>query len=365
MNIDYQGKMVNRSLVSVGNNFRMKKAISKAERGEETTLVYLGASITMQKKELIDRGYADSSFRYFKERFAPNGKINYINSGMNGTTSMIGLMRLERDVLKFNPDIVFVEFSVNDSKDSIHRETYESLIVRILESDNKPAVVLLFLQSEGGYTCQGHMQVIGEHYHLPMISVCDAIQAEIAAGRMSWSGYADDNIHPHIKGNDLIAKFIANYYETVSVEEIEEDIELPIEPFYGAAFKNIHLLDNNNLKVLSTGGFQKAPTIPAFPGGWIRNKQSENDPFKFNLRFKDLFIIYKEVGDITEGSINVYVDSQLVGTYSGYRTFGWNNPAARLVYVNDTSSEHLVEISMANEDEAKSFSLLAFGYCDN
>lgn len=364
MKSDYHKKMVNRSLIGVGNNFRMKKAISKAQSGKETTLVYLGGSITMQKKELGDRGYADASFRFFRERFAPNGRLNYINCGMNGTSSMIGLIRLKRDVLRYNPDIVFIEFSVNDSKDSINREVFESLIVRILESDSKPAVVLIFLQSEAGYTCQGHMQVIGEHYKLPMISVCDALQAEIKAGRISWSDYADDNIHPHAKGNDLIVEFITHYYETVASQENDKEEELPMEPFYGTAFKNMELLEITNLKVLSMGGFQKAQTIPGFDKGWIRNKDSDNSPFTFKLNFKNLFIVYKEVGDITEGSIEICIDGEIVETYSGYRTFGWNNPAAKLVYSKDFSSDHLVEVRMTKGDEGKNFSLLAFGYCD-
>lgn len=364
MKSDYYKKMVNRSLISVGNNSRIKKAISKAKSGDETTLAYLGGSITMKKKELGDRGYADASFRFFKERFAPNGKLNYLNCGMNGTSSTIGLIRLERDVLRFHPDIVFVEFSVNDSKDSLNREIFESLIVRILESDSKPALVLIFLQSEAGYTCQGHMQVIGEHYNLPMISLCDAIQNEIEAGRISWSDYADDNIHPHAKGNDMLVEFIAHYYETVSAMDSDKE-ELTKEPFYGTTFKNMDLLDSGNLKVLSTGGFQKAQTIPEFDKGWIRSKDSDNSPFVFNLKFKNLFIVYKEVGDISEGSIDIYIDGKFMGTYSGYRTFGWSNPAARLVYSKEFSTDHLVEIKMAKGDEAKNFSLLAFGYCDN
>ena len=317
----------------------------------------------MRKKELEDRGDADASFRFFKEKVVPDGKLTYINSGMNGTSSIIGLIRMERDVLQYNPDIVFVEFSVNDSKDNVHREAFESIIVRLLESENKPAVVLVFLQSEGGYSCQGHMQVIGEHYGLPMISVCDAIQPEIEAGRMNWSEYADDNIHPHMGGNDLITEFISHYYETVIGEEPDEEAEVPKEPFYGTAFKNMRLLDSTNLKPQSAGGFEAKDTIAEFPNGWIHTIQAENKSFLFRLEFKDLFVVYKESGNVSEGSMMVSIDGKDVNTYSGYRTFGWDNPTARLVYSEDICKEHTVEIKMAKGEEAKEFSLLAFGYC--
>lgn len=363
MAADYNKEMVKRSLISTGNNCRMKRAIDKARRGEDTTIVYLGGSITMRKKELADRGYADASFRFFKENYATDGKLTYINSGMNGTSSLIGLIRLERDVLQYNPDIVFVEFSVNDSKDSLYREVFESMIVRLLESMSKPAIVLLFLQSEGGYSCQGHMQVIGEYYQLPMISVCDAIQAEIESGRMKWTEYADDNIHPHAMGNDLIVEFISNYYRELDKEPEDEMIDILPVPFFGTAYMDMKLLDASNFKPLSTGGFRSSNTISDFPNGWVRDTHTENTSFMFRLWFRHLFIIYKESGDLTEGNITLTVDSEHVDMFSGYRTFGWNNPTAKSVFSEEEGLEHLVDIRMAKEDEAKNFTLLAFGYC--
>lgn len=364
MKPDYRNEMVNRSLISMGNNHRMKRAIKKAQKSDHTTIAYLGGSITMRKKELQDRGYADASFRFFEENIAHGGKLTYINSGMNGTGSMIGLMRLERDVLRFQPDIVFVEFSVNDSKDSIYREAFESLIVSLIESKSKPAVVLLFLQSEGGYSCQGHMQVVGEHYQLPMISVCDAIQAEIEAGRMKWSEYANDNIHPHAAGNDLIAEFVINYFKRVITQEEDEEVVFPQEPFFGTAYKNMKLLDSSNFNPLSIGGFKGDYTLRDFPNGWVSDGNTDNASFRLELNFKNLFIVYKASNNEAFGSISVFVDGKSISDISAYRIFGWNNPTAKLIYSGDVNKEHSVEIIMSKGDESKEFCILAFGYCE-
>lgn len=80
MKMDYQKIMVSRSLISTGNNFRIKKAINKARQGEDVTIAYLGGSITRRNDEQKDRGFADASFRYFKERFATSGNLTYINA---------------------------------------------------------------------------------------------------------------------------------------------------------------------------------------------------------------------------------------------------------------------------------------------
>ncbi|HPU63346.1 MAG TPA: SGNH/GDSL hydrolase family protein [Mobilitalea sp.] len=363
MNTDYHKEMVQRSLISTGNNYRMKKAISKAKSGQIVTVVYLGGSITFGFREYGDKIYAISSYKYFKEKFAFGDNIRYINAGMNGVTSLIGLIRLEQDVLKYNPDIVFVEYSVNDTKDAIHREAFESLIVRLLKWKSRPAVVLLFMQSEGGYTCQGHMQVIGENYNLPMISVCNAIRPELIAGRMKWSDYADDNIHPNIKGNKLVTDFIANYFDTVENQPEDKEEEVLNKPFYGVSYKDMKILDSTNFNQVSMMGFQKAVTINEFPNGWIRDLSVPDTYFRFKLEFRNLFIIYKESNDISEGSIEIRVDNENAGIYNGYRTFGWNNPIAKLVYSGDENKEHLVELTMIHGDEKKNFTILAFGYC--
>ena len=45
----------------------------------------------------------------------PQFKWEVINSGQNGDTTMDGISRLNRDVLRYNPDIVIILFGSNDS----------------------------------------------------------------------------------------------------------------------------------------------------------------------------------------------------------------------------------------------------------
>lgn len=45
----------------------------------------------------------------------PSVQINVINSGISGDVATNGLKRLERDVLKYEPDLVVVGFALNDS----------------------------------------------------------------------------------------------------------------------------------------------------------------------------------------------------------------------------------------------------------
>jgi hypothetical protein len=97
----------------------------------------------------------------------PEATVNCVNAGLSGTPSVLGNMRLERDVLACDPDIVFVEFAVNDGGETIYKNAYESLVRTLLADERDIAVVLLFTIVENGHTCQPHMSKIGEHYDIP------------------------------------------------------------------------------------------------------------------------------------------------------------------------------------------------------
>lgn len=45
----------------------------------------------------------------------PSAQVNIINSGISGDSAPSGLNRLERDILRYNPDLVVVSFGLNDS----------------------------------------------------------------------------------------------------------------------------------------------------------------------------------------------------------------------------------------------------------
>ena len=126
--------MVKRSLVSVGNTQRLMDAIEKAENGEDVTIVYLGGSITQgDGASNSDNCYANLSFNMFTEKFASDpSKMHYINAGIGATTSTLGILRSDRDVISKNPDIVFVEYAANDGTDYNNQLAYESLVTRLL-----------------------------------------------------------------------------------------------------------------------------------------------------------------------------------------------------------------------------------------
>ncbi len=86
----------------------------RAEKGEELTIGFLGGSITQGSfATKTENCYAYRVFTWWKQEF-PQAAFHYVNGGIGGTTSHLGVSRAVEDVLMYQPDIVIVDFSVND-----------------------------------------------------------------------------------------------------------------------------------------------------------------------------------------------------------------------------------------------------------
>jgi hypothetical protein len=61
---------------------------------------------------------------------------------------------------------------------------------------------------ERGGNDQAMQAKIGAHYDLPMVSFRDAIWPEMAAGRLRWSDYIVDTVHPNDAGHAIAARLV-------------------------------------------------------------------------------------------------------------------------------------------------------------
>lgn len=358
--------MVERSLMTTGDMTRMANVLKKAENGEEITIAYIGGSITEgltvapANPELC---WTNLSYEWLCEKY-PNTKINYVNAGLSGTPSILGNIRLERDVLAHDPDICFVEFAVNDGTEAKYRNSYESLVRTLLSKENDMAVVLLFTVIKSGHTCQPHMSEIGNNYGLPMISEPDSLGVEFADGRMAWEDYSDDESHPNVRGHEIVRDFVAHYFETV-MEKLDEntgtvDRTLPA-PKYSDRFVDMHFIDSETLEP-ELVNFVKNDTHSAFHNGWMY-KGSDDASIKFTLNCKSLELVYKANNSKGYAMADIYVDGEKKATVNSNQSDGWNNPVTELVLNDDEAAEHTFEVKVTG-GEPHYFAVLGFGYCD-
>ncbi len=355
--------MIERSLISTGDMTRMANVLDRAANGEEITCAYIGGSITEGYHDNLtlaeDEKWAKMSTTYLQEQF-PDATFNYVNAGISGTPSVLGNVRLERDVLAYDPDIVFVEFAVNDGGETIYKNAYESLVRTLLENERDIAVVLLFTIVENGHTCQPHMTKIGDNYNLPMISLPDSIWVEMQEGRMTWRDYSGDGSHPHVEGGKMIRDMVIHYYEQVipAIEASKGDVDNTLtEPVFSGDYADMHFLDNTSLKPELTG-FVEADTHGRFQNGW-QYRGEEGASMKFIVNCRKLAMVFKANNSKMYGEAKIYIDGEYTRTVVSNLSDGWQNPVTEYIFDGTECGEHEVEIVV----EGKAyFGVLAFGY---
>ncbi len=369
---DYLNNAKITSLTQLGNTYRLKKAIEKAENGEDVNIVYLGGSITEGDILQSEERYAVRTYNYFKETFGKGDgeNVHYFNAGFRGTGSMLGALRCEDDVLSNEPDIVFIEFAVNDGGETSDKDGFESIIRRCLEYDTQPAVILLFARMEEGWSSQDWKKEIGEYYDLPMISYADGITYLMDNGAMTWAEFSDDYTHPNAHGGEVIAEFINYFFDEVDrLPSSESDVKLP-EPMFDGNYANAHLLTKNSYEHTdeTEGSWRTGSTGDHFPNGWTKMYSEDNEPIVFEFTGKNAYVIYPNAGSNTYGILvcEVYFDGELVATkeFNEYSEGGWMSATIGELYISPTVGEYRIEISAKDDNPKCDLQVLAVAYTD-
>lgn len=358
-------EMVERSLYSIGNTQRLHRAIDKAQNGEQVSIVYLGGSITEGALAVPQQTncYAYRSAQLFAEKFMKDpSQLAYHNAGISGTPSLLGITRCQQDVLAYAPDIVFVEFAVNDSTDETSRMVYESLVRKLLQSDTQPAVVLVITLMNSGYSAHVHMKQVGKQYGLGVVSVYDAVQPQIDAGKMQWSDYSSDYAHPTTEGHAFVAELIGHYFDQAAATPAE-DYTMPEAAHYGKALENLQNLRTGDAAIISEGSFPfGSVTCYSYTQGWRHSQTAaNNDPLVLELNASYLTLAFKQEKIAACGTAQVLVDGQVAAILPGYADSAWGNVVTQLIPLGDGGS-HRIELRMAPGDEGKRFSLLDIGF---
>ncbi len=388
---DYQNMMA-RSLMSKGDTGRVRRAIGRAQAGEEVTLAYIGGSITQGAGAvpINSECYAYKSYKNFAKRFGSGRNVHLIKAGVGGTPSELGMIRFERDVLRDGqsaPDIVIVEFAVNDEGDETRGNCYESLVRKILMLPNRPAVILLFSVFADDWNLQDRLKAVGERYHLPMVSVLDAVVPQFrlkpGEGRvLSKNQFFYDMFHPTNAGHTIMADCLTYFFERAAEDETEGEEflynGLP-EPVIGADFERVKLLDRKELPEgasVSSGDFcQTDDNLQAvemdaelaltseFPYNWMYDgaKGQGGDPFVLELFCKALVLVFKDSGEVKAGRAEIFVDGVKKLT-ADPQVNGWIHCNPVILLQEKETKRHEIRIQMAAGEEEKEFTILGFGY---
>lgn len=186
----------------------------KLQSGKTATIAYLGGSITEAKD-----GWREHSASWLQKQY-PAAAIQSINAAIGGTGSDFGVFRLRKQILEHNPDLLLVEFAVNDGDMSPEtvRETMEGIVRQTWKNDAHTDICFVYTLSanmlpamqKGKLPASSRaMEDIAEHYGIPSVNMGMEVVELLSKGQLVFKGSPDefpgktvfspDNVHPYPK----------------------------------------------------------------------------------------------------------------------------------------------------------------------
>ncbi|RRJ97901.1 lysophospholipase [Opitutaceae bacterium TAV4] len=178
------------------------EAFAQAARGEPLRYVAIGGSITQASGPGWVGGWLRGQF--------PQSNVTVVNSGMSATGSALGIFRAERDIIAHQPDLVAIEYCVNDGSltDEQCIRYMETLVVRLKSLPQPPAIVILEAAAKNGVNLARHRKV-ARHYGLLEVDFQAAVDAHLRAAGTSWETLFSDSVHPNKEGHAFYAGVMA------------------------------------------------------------------------------------------------------------------------------------------------------------
>ncbi len=228
----FEQEWLDNGVTTLGDSSRLSAVIRKLMRGENVTLVQLGGSITEGYFATDKHGQAELVADFLNAAFP--GQVTVKNAGIAATGATFGAYRLEQDVLGFNPDLVIIEYAINDARHDIQGiAAYEDIIRRLLSEDI--AVIALhnlqvyssFIRAEGSATTH---QNIGYFYDIPQVRLFNAYFDTTVYGQGDGMNYnTGDAVHPNDQGHNAAAAVVANLIYSVMADiENQPTVSAPI-----------------------------------------------------------------------------------------------------------------------------------------
>lgn len=216
----------------------------KLRKEKKLTIGYFGGSITegAGASDGSKTSYRARVTEWFRNSF-PEAEITEIQAAIGGTGSDLGMYRCDIDLLSHHPDLVFVEFAVNDGGmkyENIIAQA-ESIYRKILRANPYADIISVItttagiakeIESGGEYIARSAHSAIAHHYGAPVIDVGSALHFAVLRAGGDFLTYTADTVHPNDDGYRIYTNAITSRLENWRDENSSEDMirrEMPQE----------------------------------------------------------------------------------------------------------------------------------------
>jgi lysophospholipase L1-like esterase len=152
----------------------------------------------------------------------PDASINVITTSIGGENSTQGAKRFKRDVLTHKPDVLFIDYALNDRKIGLEqsKRNMEKMIRIALRKKIK--VILLTPSADWNVDLlkpgnelepfAEQLQELAKKYNIGLVDSYQQFKEIVKEGKDIRSYMAQSN-HPNEKGHELIATALMRYFQ--------------------------------------------------------------------------------------------------------------------------------------------------------
>ena len=378
------------------------------------TIVCIGGSLTELGSVWVNE------FKAYFQKLFPKRQVEIINTGVGATGSEFGAARFEHQVLSKNPDLVFIEFAVNDSTnpEQESKRYMENMVYQCMQQEKIPGIIFGFTpvaceKGVSGKYENWRKQVewkteIAEHYGISTVNFYDYIYRSYLAEKEATGNYemtyldyiaryynltsgdsiiADKygdafyNVHPKAEGYMMYAKALIEAFDErlpsmltrVKHEEFycqgEESTIKTTYNFIAHNDERISYTDGwnvydkshpyNNADKNATINAEKAYGFPYHADGVHRTSKATGAAFTFKTT-ADALSFYCASARAAYTQIQVWVDGSMVGTFTG--NMGAHQPAHSATVSLNNAGNKEVTVTVKMPDPTSSQYVFAFGY---
>lgn len=237
---------------------------TQARSGGKPCVVFLGGSLTWgaQATSPMDTSYRALVEQRLIETY-PKAHFQFWDAAIGGTGSQLAAFRLERDVLAHKPDLVFLEFTINDNPYvepvPARLASYEALVRRLVQAGIPVVQVILPAKQDVG-TSPGSRPLDAKHkeiaaaYGLPVADAVALAKARVAGGGTTpdllWD-LPEDVTHPGDAGYALYAEAAWDAFQRAVAEK--RQCRLPGKMLHADTYMTVNRFRLSGSQVLPAG----------------------------------------------------------------------------------------------------------------
>ncbi len=198
----------------------------RAQAGEHLTVAFIGGSLTWGSGATDPQltSYRAMTSKHLADHY-PNAHFTFVDAAVGGTSSNLGAFRLQRDVIDHKPDLVFIEFTVNDGPYDVDDEklaSYESLTRRVLLETGAPVEIVIAAvkpdlepANRKPRPRDAKHKEVAAAYNTALADTVTYMNGQVEKGRYTtdemWPN-VPDTTHPGNKGYELYAEAAFNAF---------------------------------------------------------------------------------------------------------------------------------------------------------